>query len=1179
LSGNSDHEIDVSSTKTIIRLKMSLYETPIKPDASQFQKRPLASISPVCDFIYRTRHFVLVILSIALTSTAQAFGGAALPWTTYEAEDMTTMGGATILGPLYGTNVVASESSGRKCVQLDATGESVEFTNRSPANAIVVRYSVPDTSSGGGTNYTLSLYTNGTFAQKLQLTSKYSWLYGTYGTGSPAWNNNPSAGRPRNFYDEVRTNGLVLDANVVVRLRKDSDDTATNYVIDLVDLEYVAALTQPANSLSITSSPYNAIGDGSSNCTAALQRCINDAAGSKIVWIPPGIYKITNAISLPSFTTIQGAGMWYSTLVGDPVLYNTVSTNRVTLNGTGNNIHLYDFAIVGKLNYRHDGEFNDGLGGSYGTGSSIARVWVEHTKTGAWLVNSKGLLVDSCRFRNTLADGINLCVGMQSALVTNCTARGTGDDCFAIWPATYLPQINYLPGSNVITRCTAQTPFLANGGAIYGSAGNGIEDCLFQDMTYGCGILISTTFPVGTNTFKGTTAAQRCDLIRCGGYDPGYQWRAALQLCLDTYSGGISGVYLKDLNITNSISDGMSIIGGNGTLSNAVAANVSIPDYGIGAGGRNGLWARSDAVGSMVVSNSAMIQYRDDSANFTFSFVTSGIPVSALVFVQQPGDVLQGAMLSPEVQVQAFNANGQSLADATISLSLGSGTGTLGGTLTRLTDAGGIAHFNDLTLSEAGPKMLLATALAGSAPPTNSGPFTVIGPAAALAFTTQPGSAVAGVPFGQQPVLKTVDAFGNPTTAGLPASLPVYIGLTNGTGHLLGTTNFNLGTGGSNGVAACSDLAIDVAGSGNQLVAWAGSSLITIPVSGMSLWLDGSVTASVLTNASGIVTNWLDQSGNGNHFNTTIGSGGNGIRYTNTLVNGRKSVTFSATSGTSATELKNTTYTSASKAISVFVVARKTQAGTAEGGYQHVFAAWAGGANPDYADAGSYSLDYNQNNNTPRVIRGCCSAYVDNNCPVMDPSTNFHAFEYVADGAGSNGIWLASSGSTMQGTGPLFGNVSANFNIVASTVGGGMVNGTTINNPFAGSVAEVLVYDRALNGADRASVGNYLRAKWFAPDSGPSISHAVSEPFTVLPGGSPPRQNILGITINGDASVALTYATTPGYTYHVEVTTNLLPAAWTTMAGSVTNASGTTASFTDPNPVGSSQRYYRTVSP
>jgi hypothetical protein len=420
----------------------------------------------------------------------KAFGGATVPWSTYEAEDMVTTG--TIVGPQYAPHLVASEASGRKCVRLTAAGDYVQFTTASSANAIVVRYSVPDTADGSGTNYTLSLYTNGSFAAKLTLTSRYSWLYGAY-----SFTNNPAAGLPRNFYDEVRMLGLSIDSGDSVRLQKDITDTANNYVIDLVDLESVAApLTAPANSLSVTS--FGAVGDGITDCTTAFQNCINAAASLKTVWVPAGTYVISATLNLPSNTTLQGAGMWYATLIGSAALYNTPS-RRINLNGMGSDIHLVDFAISGFLNFRNDTEGNDGLGGSYGKGSTISRIWVEHTKAAAWLYNSSGLVVDSCRFRNTLADGINLNRGMRNTVVTNCTARGTGDDCFAIWPSSGTQ--NYPPGLNVITHCTGQVPFLANGGAIYGGASNRMEDCMFQDIPYGCGILFSTTFPVGTNVF------------------------------------------------------------------------------------------------------------------------------------------------------------------------------------------------------------------------------------------------------------------------------------------------------------------------------------------------------------------------------------------------------------------------------------------------------------------------------------------------------------------------------------------------------------------------------------------------------------------------------------------------------------------------------------------------------
>ena len=192
-------------------------------------------------------------MSIVSIHSAQAYSGATVPWTTYEAENMTISGG-TILSS-YAANNVAGESSGRQCVQLSGTGQYVEFTAQTNANSIVVRYSVPDTSGGGGADYTISLWiynANTTNIMELPVTSKYSWLYGSYGNGLPAWSNTPSSGSPRNFYDEVHTNGLSINPGDKVRLQVGTNDTASFYDIDLVDLENVAPpLTQPAGYVSV----------------------------------------------------------------------------------------------------------------------------------------------------------------------------------------------------------------------------------------------------------------------------------------------------------------------------------------------------------------------------------------------------------------------------------------------------------------------------------------------------------------------------------------------------------------------------------------------------------------------------------------------------------------------------------------------------------------------------------------------------------------------------------------------------------------------------------------------------------------------------------------------------------------------------------------------------------------
>jgi hypothetical protein len=104
-----------------------------------------------------------------------------------------------------------------------------------------------------------------------------------------------------------------------------------------------------------------------------------------------------------------------------------------------------------------------------------------------------------------------------------------------------------------------------------------------------------------------------------------------------------------------------------------------------------------------------------------------------------------------------------------------------------------------------------------------------------------------------------------------------------------------------------------------------------------------------------------------------------------------------------------------------------------------------------------------------------------------------------------------------------------------------------------------------------------------------------SNAITSYPGGGPdditnqatgftfivvnPATKITKVKVNADGSVTLTYAATAGYHYHIETATNLFPASWMIVNGSATNATGSVATFTDPNLVNANPRYYRTVSP
>ncbi len=936
---------------------------------------------------------------ISSNSAASFTGGATVPWITYEAENMTNTG--TILGPSYAGNNVASESSGRQCVQLSTNGAYVQFTAQSNATAIVVRYSVPDTANGVGTNYTLSLYTNGIFAAELPMTSLYSWLYGAY-----PFTNNPSAGSPRDFYDEVRTNGWTINAGDVITLQKNATDTASFYDIDLVDLENVGpAISQPAGSVSVMT--YGATGNGLTDDTTAVQNCIN---ANSNVYLPPGNYLITAPLNLPSNLTLRGAGMWYTTLVGSPTLY-TNSSRRVALNGNGSNIHMSDIAIVGKLNYRNDSEPNDGLVGSYGAGSTISNLWVEHTKTGAWIVNSLGLVVNSCRFRDTIADGCNIDVGMESTTVTNCTTRGTGDDCFAMWPATYTPA-TYSPGLNVFTHCTGQVPFLANGGAIYGGANNQIVNCLFQDIPYDCGILISTTFNVGSFTFSGTTVAQGCELNRCGGLNMG----AGLQICLGTYNGGVTGLNLNNLNITNSACDGMSIIGGSGTsgqgtLSSAIMSYVNIPNYGLGGGSHNGLWARSDAVGSMTVSNSTIVEYLNSSANFTFLFVTSSVPVTVQTSPTGLSLTADGTNYS---STQTFNwVYGSTHTIATTSpQSGGTGVQYVWGSWS---DGGALSH--------------LVTANTNVTYTAN--------------FTTQ--------------YYLTMNAGAGGTVS--PAS-----------GWNNSGTNVNISA---------------TASSGYSFGSWSGS--------GSGSYSGGSDPASVTMN--GPVTETANFTPD---IAVTVQASLAGLSF--------------AVDGTAYTNTQTFSWTPGSNHT---IATTSPQSGSA--GVQYVWSSWTDGGAISHTVTPASGMTYTANFTTQYFLTmnaaaggsvSPASGWNNSNAVVNISATASNGYAFSA--------WVGSGSGSYSGS-----NSSASV---------------TMNGPIT----------------ETASFGT---------------------------NGVQPALAILAISVNANSSVTLIYATTPGFGYHVEVTTNLVPASWAILPNSVTNATGSSVTFTDPGAASNPQLFYRVGSP
>ncbi|MFJ1598186.1 carbohydrate-binding protein [Streptomyces sp. NPDC088261] len=440
--------------------------------------------------------------------------GATLPFTTYEAESGTFKGSS--IGPDRTYLTVASEASGRKAVKLTQTGDYVEVKLTKPANAVNLRYSLPDSGDGRGIDATLSAYADGAALPDLQLTSRYAWVYGAY-----PYTNNPGEGQAHRFFDESRaTFGRTLPAGTVLRLQKDSGDTAASYTIDLIEAEETgAAGTLPSGYVS--AGTLGVTPNDNQDDTAALNTALNTAKSQgRGLFLPAGTYNISDHVNL-SGVKLRGAGVWYTVLRGTGL--------KGGLFGRGGTSTVENLMIDGQNNVRDDAAGQAAVEGDFGTGSVIKNVWIQHTKVGLWIsAPTDGLKAGDLRIRNTFADGVNLHGAVRNTVISNSSLRGTGDDALAMWSD------GAAVTNSAFRNNTVQLPTLANGAAVYGGSGNSVENNLISDtVVAAAGITVSTRFG---DPFSGTTTVSGNLLRRTGSMEVNWNSKlGALWVYADRY--------------------------------------------------------------------------------------------------------------------------------------------------------------------------------------------------------------------------------------------------------------------------------------------------------------------------------------------------------------------------------------------------------------------------------------------------------------------------------------------------------------------------------------------------------------------------------------------------------------------------------------------------------------------
>lgn len=438
--------------------------------------------------------------------------GAKLGYTTYEAEQGELKNGIVKNVPSSeAEHATAREASGQAYVDLP-TNASVSFIAQADANAVTVRYTVPDGESGK-----VEVKVNNTVIGTLDLSSKSNWQYLDNYTYHPnddiKVHDTPAADRLARFqFDEVSQ--LFKDANI----NKGDTVTITNLDstpvgIDLVDLEKAPdAIKQPANSVSITD--FGAIANDGSDDYQAFMAAIESAkASKKSVYIPEGQFDFSRPISLyvPDGIKITGAGQWHTKLH----FLNTEAAKYddkgyasggggITFEPGSKDIDLGNLSMDSNLNSRHDEKANyKGISGTLGTGSSIHDIKIEHFEAGVWIGDysknkplnyTDGLTISNATIRNNFADGVNFAQGTSNSTVINSNIRGNGDDGLATWSSHHENTNAHVAENNRFLNNTVELGWRAAGIGIFGGKGHEVANNLIKDNANWGGVRLNTVF-------------------------------------------------------------------------------------------------------------------------------------------------------------------------------------------------------------------------------------------------------------------------------------------------------------------------------------------------------------------------------------------------------------------------------------------------------------------------------------------------------------------------------------------------------------------------------------------------------------------------------------------------------------------------------------------------------------
>ena len=500
--------------------------------------------------------------------------GAKLGYTTYEAEQGELKNGVVKNAPSSeAEHATVREASGQAYVDLP-TNASVSFIAQADANAVTVRYTVPDGESGK-----VEVKVNNTVIGTLDLSSKSNWQYldnyKYHPDGDIKVHDTPAADRLARFqFDEVSQ--LFKEANIKVGDKVTiTNIDSTPVGIDLVDLEKAPdAIKQPENSVSITD--FGAVANDGSDDYQAFMAAIESAkASKKSIYIPEGQFDFSEQLHIyaPEGVKISGAGQWHtklhftSTKIGGGGIVFEHGTNKIDFG----NVSM-DSDLTSRYN---EGANYKGISGTLGNGSSIHDIKIEHFEVGAWIGDyapasdmhyTDGLTISNATIRNNLADGVNFAQGTSNSTVINSNIRGNGDDGLATWSSIHENTNAHVAENNRFLNNTVELGWRAAGIGIFGGKGHEVANNLIKDNANWGGVRLNTVFKKSHNfDFNDTGISVHDNLLVSNGTNADTYGRVKGSIDLEEgrdYAtpekdilGELKNIKIENNTIVNNLSD------------------------------------------------------------------------------------------------------------------------------------------------------------------------------------------------------------------------------------------------------------------------------------------------------------------------------------------------------------------------------------------------------------------------------------------------------------------------------------------------------------------------------------------------------------------------------------------------------------------------------------------------